>query len=295
MERLFTLICCCISLLAKAQCDWTSIHFENDTCARHLLVMDSSHHRNQWQIGAPHKSVFDSALSLPNAMITDTVHKYLMGDTSVFILKVPAVMVECPINPNAPFIRLNFSYQLDIDTNAKAILEVSEDSGAHWINIADSLPSTMGWVGATPPDFATPTAGWTPFALAHSFSDTSGDTILFRFTFITDSSDSIYGQRDGWMIDNIWLWYWCEGEVHNTGRSEKVSVFPNPSTGDINIQTTAPSSSATITISNMLGQQVYRKRVPQNGRLNLNLPNGIYTLRYSDEVEYCVKQVVIQH
>jgi hypothetical protein len=74
MKRLFTLLLIVVGLSAQAQLTIPFLNFDGtDTTFRHLLVIDTvNYHHNIWQIGKPNKTVFDSALSLPNAIVTDT-------------------------------------------------------------------------------------------------------------------------------------------------------------------------------------------------------------------------------
>jgi hypothetical protein len=49
----------------------------DDALYPHFITIDTgSHLHNSWQIGRPGKSVFDSAYTLPNAIMTDTLNTY---------------------------------------------------------------------------------------------------------------------------------------------------------------------------------------------------------------------------
>ena len=151
MRRLLVLLLCLITFAAKSQ--WAalggdSITFDpTDPYYHSLIVIDTTHyHHNIWQIGRPAKTVFTSARSAPNAIVTDTLNPYPVNDTSVFIAKIPARRGGFPIRD------IGFYYQLNIDTNAIVKVELSEDSGARWMNVVDTLPSYYdGWYTA-PPD-----------------------------------------------------------------------------------------------------------------------------------------------
>ena len=91
------------------------------------IVPDSS---NVWQIGTPQKSVFDSAATLPNAIVTDTINFYPSHDTSSFIAKVY-------LNGNNwGIFALQWKQKLDMDTSFDGgIIEYSIDTGNTWINV----------------------------------------------------------------------------------------------------------------------------------------------------------------
>jgi hypothetical protein len=182
----------------------------------------------------------------------------------------------------------SFKYRLDIDSGAKALVELSSDDGLHWTNIIDTLPGGAFWHGPKP-RFDTSTNSWLTFNLSVLHLIPIHDTVLMRFTFI---SDSVASGKDGWMIDDINLGYWYES-VPLLQNPNLITLYPNPSHGNLYFHTDKPHKDATIAIYNLQGRQVYNSAAPANGYLNLQLPDGVYTLKYSNEEEYCVKQIVI--
>jgi Secretion system C-terminal sorting domain len=264
-----------------------------------LVVIDTiNNHHNIWQIGKPNKTTFTSAFSAPNAIVTDTLHPYPVNDTSVFILKVPTKAPTCFSSdtiPSAPLLYFRFEYYLDIDSMATARVEVSKDRGSHWVNVRDSFPPGYSWDGI-PADLTHSTLGWNYYGLhLPSFGGifTGGyDTLLFRFTFI---SDSAYSGKDGWMIDNFEFYYWCEGSVPRVPNNNLISIYPNPSQGNIYIHSNNQNASGgSVSVFDMKGREDGKtKQLPANGYLNLPLPDGVYTLKYFEGDEYCVKRIVI--
>jgi len=55
-----------------------TISFE---AGQHLITIDTQAN-NIWQVGKPAKSQFNSAYSIPNAIVTDTLHPYPSNITS---------------------------------------------------------------------------------------------------------------------------------------------------------------------------------------------------------------------
>ena len=51
------------------------MNFEDTASLNHHLRIDSlTNHNNLWQVGSPQKTVFTSASSLPNVIVTDTAN-----------------------------------------------------------------------------------------------------------------------------------------------------------------------------------------------------------------------------
>jgi hypothetical protein len=208
----------------------------------------------------------------------------------VFILKLPK-WVPAWIGSSwyGPLYRFAFSYQLNVDSSAMAMLEMSLDSGAHWMNVKDSL--AIGFSTNLDSNGFSHSSGWKSFTLqAGSSMWDVADTILFRFTFI---SDSVISSKDGWMIDDIATTYWFES-VPQLENNNLISFYPNPSKGRIYLHADEQTGEASLGVYDMLGRQVIMKdHVPRDGYLDLLLPDGVYTLRYSTEEEYCIKRLII--
>jgi hypothetical protein len=271
-------------LLTPFFCDaqvWLSF---DDTAYKHLISIDTVHYsRNQWQVGRPVKPVFDSAYSAPRAMVTDTAHAYLANDTSVFILKLPQSF--SPTHYGMPFlISLSFWYQLDIDSNAHAKVEMSGDTGHTWVDMTRDTSHFFAGMGGWPvPNLDTSTHGWQYFSVGFwSYLDSiTADTTLFRFTFSCTTNDS---GRDGWMIDDIVPEYYAEGFVKPTSMAERYRLYPNPVKDVLTIA--AAERISGITICNLLGQVVY-SRVCNSMRETIDvadLPRGLYMVRINGSV-----------
>lgn len=283
MKRLFFLsLFCIVPVFLSAQ--WSVVNtltFDSgDTLFPHLVSIDTVHyHHNIWQIGKPNKRVFTSALSLPNAIVTDTLNPYPINDTSVFVLKMPFI-VPIPGWGYAPTADMRFSYQLRKDSNSIARFEVSQDNGGHWYNAKDTLPSDFLWPGGDVPNLSDTTSGWTTLdiGVATPYSASLSDTFLFRFTFISDSS---FANKDGWIIDDIYLNYYVESvsQIQNHNVS---SIYPNPTSQSLTI--TSSDQITNVAISNLLGQTVYSQAYDvQKAEVNVaGLPAGVYVVRVSD-------------
>ena len=294
MKKLFTFLFCLFATALSAQQIPVLTFDAGDTVYNRLINIDTAHyHHNIWQVGSPHKTVFSSALSLPNVIITDTAHPYAANDTSVFILKLPKRVAESTGSSRyGPLFNIGFSYQLNIDSNAIARLEISEDSGAHWVDIKDSLPTGYMW-SSTPVNLSLSTTGWNYLGMRRTvLSAMATDSVLFRFTFIAGPNPS---SKDGWMIDNMVFYYYFES-VPQLQNNNLVAIWPNPTRGDIYVHSNKPIvKNTSISVYDLQGLEVYKTdNVTENCYLNLSLPEGMYMLRYLQGDEFAMKRVLIQ-
>ncbi|MBP7810044.1 MAG: T9SS type A sorting domain-containing protein [Bacteroidia bacterium] len=73
-----------------------------------------------------------------------------------------------------------------------------------------------------------------------------------------------------------------------------ISVYPNPSSGEFTIRF-KNNSDATVEVIDLLGQIVYSEKiVSTNKQLNLNLTNGIYSIRISENGKTSTTKFIIQ-
>ena len=100
-----------------------------------LFTIDTSFTGNIWQIGTPSKLFFDSAWSVPNAVLTDTLNFYPPNNFSVFTIKISDTAWGQPqLN------RSSISYNHKFDTDSLydgGYIEISYDGGTSWTNIAN--------------------------------------------------------------------------------------------------------------------------------------------------------------
>jgi hypothetical protein len=115
------------------------------------------------------------------------------------------------------------------------------------------------------------------------FNISFGDTVLFRFTFI---SDSIQTFRDGWMIDNIEIYDFLEGVEEMHSKPITITIAPNPVSSVAVIESDTPLQKAALFVYNAQGQKVKQLNDINGQRITLDcghLPNGLYFVQLMEQ------------
>lgn len=261
------------------------------------IVRDTITNPNcSWQVGHPTKTVFTSAHSILNAIVTDTLNPVTANDTSIFYLK----HVRDQFQQFHIFV-LHFWYQMDGDSTDFGAIEISPDTGHTWINVlTQDTTFLMNW--QTPkPTLTGSTTGWQSFNLSlENWASSWGtfpismtaDTILIRFTYITDSSSS---PHDGWIIDDFNLEDWAEG-IQETQNDNLISVFPNPTSEELEVRQKTKTDKQSIQVFDFIGRLVIENLNFSGQTIDTRqLNNGVYLLKYSDTKNYSLKKFVVQH
>lgn len=245
MKNLILLI---IILLTAQQLDaqrqeyiWNTIDFE-EPCE--YVEIDTSS-QNIWEIGKPSKILFDSAYSITNAIITDSINNYPINNYSYFDLYIGYFNIDW--YPEDIFIEIKHKFDTDTLKDG-GYITVSYDMGSTWRNIImDSVYGEVspGWEGSGSKNlyseddrlfngeygFSGNSKEWisTWFCWhlipVKSSKDFIGDTMIIRFNFI---SDSIENNKEGWMIDNIKLYSEDLGGGIDSSMPLEFKIFPNP-------------------------------------------------------------------
>ncbi len=249
-----------------------------------------------WQIGEVNKVIFDSAYSATNSIITDTTQPYPNNDTSIFYINFqdqwggisrylglysPLVvefdhryltssvtdfgLAEYSFdNGNSWFQLFNDTYNIDYESNDNT--HFFEGTGN---TISDSITvsgNSMGWVHSR--------ISKNIEQLIHNTNPLMVDSIIVKFTFITDSVDG----NDGWQIDNL-----CVSMDQISGTNEFIekiiSITPNPNNGSFSL-THQFNHTAYVSIYNLIGKMVFYEIVNTDKiDFNLDFAPGIYFLK----------------
>jgi hypothetical protein len=229
-------------IYCQTPCDdnFLSIGFDDSICLNHLSVDTTLFKHNIWQIGLPQKLVLDSTACHTKVIITDTSHPYPINDTSVFVIKslvTPGVFYDCRMFQG------NYYVQTD-SLKDYGKMEFSPDKGVTWIDILNDTAFSSIFMWYAKPVLTGHSRTCRYFDalfgdLGSVFNLQLGDTLLFRFTFI---SDSIYDNSGGLMYDNFFFYDFIEGisEIHF--KPIKSSIYPNPTSDIFTIEFENPLS-----------------------------------------------------
>ncbi len=242
--------------------------FDTDTFLFSTIYNDTiSNQNNIWQIGVPNKIIFNSAYSGNRAILTDTLNPYPINDTSSFIILYPIPLsIQAVISHS-----LRFLYKIDSDTLSDfGKVEMSMDKGISWIDLSDSV----FWNGSSSPILTGNSGSWKNYSLYFDYNfsqniNSSTDTLLYKFTFI---SDSIQTNKDGWMIDDIWIADAYEN-VDKLSKLNKVNIYPNPVNDVINVSVN--KSNYTVNIYGLDGKLIYTDANTKQIDMSA-FANGIY-------------------
>lgn len=196
---------------------------------------------NIWQVGKPQKVIFDSAATLPNALVTDTINYYPNNNTSSFTLEIPYYA-----GIYYGILGIQWKQKLDMDQGQDGgMVEYSIDEGLTWES-AFNNPHVYNFFGYPSPDFDTLATGqyafsgtdslWRDVWLCYDLSwigASSTDTLLVRYTFISDSTNT---NKEGWMIDNMNAHITVIHPVKENASAEYFNVYPNPAKNIVNIE-----------------------------------------------------------
>lgn len=200
-----------------------------------LVIEFGSDSSNIWEIGAPQKTLFNLASTLPNALMTDTIDYIPVNNTSSFEYKFgvfgPWTMIA-----------IQWKQMLDLDDGKDfANIEFSKD-GLVWQSAFDN-PYVYSFYGFDKDNvdtlangeiyFTGTDATWRDLWLCLDPYWVQ-DTLRVRHTIICDSIDN---NNEGWMIDNMWIHNTLIHTNKEVRQDNYILASPNPTTGRVHITT----------------------------------------------------------
>lgn len=241
-KAILTFIIATLALSMQAQ----NINFDNGYLDR--VKIDTANPNNIWQIGQPQKTMFDSAFSLPNVIVTDTLSFYPTNNNSVFYIYypwhdlgwTPEVWFKYKIQTDT---LLDFGYIEASYDNGNTWVDVMRDAeqydiywdvayqdlgGGNYVVIASSNTDTLPFTGSSDTwyNFGMSMYGWDQYFPYE-------DTIIYKISFHSDGIDT---GKEGWMIDD----FATSGAYYNideySSRPPQILAFPNPCTNKISFK-----------------------------------------------------------
>jgi len=217
--------------------DYLNLNFTDTWCLSHLTIDTVNKPDNIWQIGIPQKSFVNPTLG--HSIITDTMLPYPVNDTSSFIVRYIAGYGDY-----YGLKMFNAMYKTETDSlNDYGTIEFSPDNGLNWYDILNDTAVSPAVTWYIKPVLTGISGPWKYYDailsdLASFFNFQIGDTLAFRFTFI---SDSVYDNMGGLVFDDIFISEFVEGISETRYKPIKSIIYPNPSANDFTIEFTNPN------------------------------------------------------
>lgn len=302
---LIVTILLCFSVNKSFSQPWLYQYFDGaDTSYYNSVIVDIDTITtvgNLWQVGKPQKTIFDSAATLPNVIVTDTINNYPINNSSSFTFNVAPFMTY-------GILGIQWKQKLDMDKKQDGgMVEFSVDYGATWQS-AFNNPYVYNFFGYPMATFDTLVSGeyafsgtdstWQDVWLCYDMSWIMGtaDSIKVRFTFISDSIDN---NREGWMIDNLNSHVTIGHPVKENAKKDYINVYPNPAKNIINIELEKIQSFHIIENMELIdasGKTIKQwKNIPTRYWIDVsNYPNGIYYLKIKSNIKSQTVPITIQ-
>jgi len=272
---------------AQSNCDFFCLNFEENGCIGHLSIDTIAFPQNVWQIGQPQKEGFSSAYTAPNAIVTDTMNFYPVNNTSVFLIRNNVTMgTYYGLSVFGGYYNVQSDSLHDYGT-----MEFSPDNGTTWINlITDTVFTTNYTWWTTKPVLTGRSNGWKYFEIlladiGSAFNIHLGDTVIYRFTF---KSDTIPENLGGLMYDNICFTDFVEGITETRFKPLKSTIFPNPSNDAFTIKFENPQTETfQLAIYSEKSKLVYSDNSVSQNKILINastLMPGIYFYKLTNPI-----------
>ena len=322
MKKIILSIAFVLSILTlKAQCGEITHHIVDFESPYEYLKVDTSS-QNIWQIAEPGKTFFDSARSLSNAIITDSIQSYPVNNHSYF----DVLMGSFNYGEHFPYsISLEFFYKIDSDSlRDGGYITFSVDNGETWANVMDEdgppfdycwgIQPKWSWGWLNIPMYTSDdtlyngeyglsghSEDWKRSVLTWSFLPVktdcpeSGDTMIVRFNFLSDSIDT---QKEGLKIDDIRLFTYCLSGVESYEQAAPLFLIqPNPVTDRSTIKIMESYKNIRLQLFRMDGQLVRQADYQYQNEIDLlrgDLASGVYLLRLNLDGREVTRKVVME-
>jgi hypothetical protein len=292
------------------------------------IKIDSLNPNNCWQIGAPHKILFNIGCGLwdptkykvSKVIVTDTVRPYPPNTFSRFQFEIKKNPYEC-----FGTLSITFEHKYDCDSlHDGGFIELSKDGGNTWENCgyagygnyqhfgavnfyANRSPENhLLWLEPTKirgeiPAFTGTKKDWEYVDLMYTFYQKDWfryNSLIVRFTFMSDSIDT---GKEGWMIDNlnIAMRISCgEGINENNSKNAIYSVFPNPVTDESELRLPENlKGKSEIDVFDLTGKRIRTYRIVNQQKITIrkfDYRTGMhyFCMRNNNYVVFCGKFIV---
>lgn len=301
MRPTSTILLLATSTILRAQLPGDTLVMDFDEGA--TLVLDSVYPAGCWQVGVPAKNLFTSALSLPRALVTDTVEPYPENTTCYAEF---TLITDESLGYYGRWIE--FDHWLDIEPTTHAWIELESTWSGEWYRFG--LSGDDGWLSGnalwTPQgyEFDPSAAGWQHVIIDSpciGVMDGGNDRWyepVMRLRFVFVASENPQG-RDGWMIDDLRATATiCAGGVGEDALGS-MTLTPVPATDLVRITLGSPTIGAvTIEVLSSDGRVVMATRAQSVCTATLDvsgLDSGYYLCRITGDSLLRAARFVVQH
>lgn len=276
---------CFTSLKAQSCYDgYYCLSFYDTICGYHLSI-DTSNTNNIWQIGVAQKSMMDLTDCNTKAIVTDSVHAYPVNNRSVFTITNLATGGDY-----YGFRIFSANYYVQSDSlNDFGKIELSLDKGINWIDIInDTIYSNHFLWFSSKPVLTGRSFNCKIFSVDLADLPTIsnfqiGDTILFRFSFF---SDSTFDNLSGLIFDDICFSDYIEGVSETRFSSIWSKIYPNPSSNLFNIEFDNPESkSFQLAVYDMQSRPMFTQNNITSNKIQIDMQTfapGIYVYKITN-------------
>jgi len=301
IKKLIFYFCFVIPLIGQSQEYYQYFDGADTTEWESIFITIDTNASNIWQIGEPSKAIFNSASTVPNAIVTDTLNFYPSNNTSSFSFYLPDIAFGWGI------LAIQWTQKLDLESGVDGgLIEFSNDSGLTWSS-AFNNPFVYNFYGFeeenldTLPNndfaFSGMDSTWRDIWLCFDVSWLDwGDNLSIRYTLKSDSTDS---NNEGWMMDNFMVHLTYIHTVNEIEQEEYMTINPNPTTGRIDINTKKNSEYHIIESIQLVNSngEIVKEYGTSPTKFNIDISdqaNGIYFLRVNTNLKSEIFKVVLQ-
>lgn len=291
MKKIFTLVFILSIMGAKAQTYYS--HYFDPASSNQLPIAIGTNTDNIWQIGVPTKTLFASASTTPNAIITLTNGVYPKNNVSTFSFAVQHY--TCFYCPYA----LQWVQKIDMEQGKDGGIVEFSTNGQTWQNALNNpnvyqfygyMPNNKDTINGNEYCFSGTDNAWRSMWLCITGSvAAANDSLWYRFTFKSDTNQT---NQEGWVIDNFMAHPTVMHPVKENSAPDQMKIYPNITNGIVNIE--SRKKGAVNKIDNIILVDMNGKIIedygPNNNKVTIDLskhPPGPYfiTIRIGNQVE----------
>ncbi len=288
MKTILTLLLSLNLLFAFGQScsdEYFCINFDDTLCLSRVRLDTAT--SNLWQVGIPNKPSLDTTFCKTKLIVTDTVSPYPVNNNSTFTIVHIATSGDV-----YGFKILSGLYYVQTDSLKDfGKIEVSVDKGSNWIDIINdtAYANYFVWHGAKPVltgrSFTCRSFSVQIGELRNIHNFNWGDTLLYRFSF---HSDSTFDNLGGLMFDQLCFLDFVEGVTPIIYAPIKSKIYPNPSSDNFTIEFENPEKDIfTLAVYDICSRPILKRDRITDNRLLLDTKTfapGMYVYKLTNPI-----------